>query len=39
MFFNVFSIIPPGSTTWNPLEKGVIEKLANLVEFWLILER
>jgi hypothetical protein len=39
MFFSVFYAIPPGFTTWNLSEKGVIEKMAYLVEFWLILER
>jgi hypothetical protein len=37
MFFSVFYAIPPSSTTWN-LSKGVIEKMAYLAEFWLILE-
>jgi hypothetical protein len=35
----VFYAIPLGFTTWNLLIKGVIEKMAYLVEFWLILER
>jgi hypothetical protein len=38
MFFSVFYAIPPGVTTWNLSEKGVIEKMAYLVELWLILE-
>jgi hypothetical protein len=38
MLFNVFYEIPPGFTTWNLSENGVIEKMAYLVEFWLILE-
>jgi hypothetical protein len=39
MFFSVFYEIPPGGTTWNLSEKGVIAKMAYLAEFWLILER
>jgi hypothetical protein len=39
MFFSVFLSIPPGVTTWNLSRKGVIEKMAYLAEFWLILER
>jgi hypothetical protein len=39
MFFNVFYEIPLGVTTWNLSEKGVIQKMAYLVELWLILER
>ena len=38
MFFSVFYAIIPGGTTCNLSEKGVIEKMAYLVEFWLILE-
>jgi hypothetical protein len=38
MFFSVFYTIPPSFTTWNLSEKGVIAKMAYLVEFWLILE-
>jgi hypothetical protein len=38
MFFSVFYAIPLGVTTWNLSEKGVIAKMAYLVEFWLILE-
>jgi hypothetical protein len=38
MFFGVFYEIPPGVTTWNLSEKGVIEKMEYLVELWLILE-
>jgi hypothetical protein len=38
MFFNVFYVIPPSGTTWKPLRKGVIAKMAYLAEFWLILE-
>jgi hypothetical protein len=38
MFFSVFYAIPPYFTTWNLSEKGVIAKMAYLVEFWLILE-
>jgi hypothetical protein len=37
MFFSVFYAIPPSGTT-EPLRKGVIEKMAYLAEFWLILE-
>jgi hypothetical protein len=38
MFFNLFYVIPLGVTTWNLSEKGVLEKMAYLAEFWLILE-
>jgi hypothetical protein len=38
MLFNVFYAIPSGFTTWNLSEKGVIEKMTYLAEFWLILE-
>jgi hypothetical protein len=38
MFFSVFYAIPPSGTTCNLSEKGVIEKMAYLAEFWLILE-
>jgi hypothetical protein len=34
----VFCAIPLGVTTWNLSEKDVIEKMAHLAEFWLILE-
>jgi hypothetical protein len=39
MFFSVFYAIPPRCHYLEPLRKGVIEKMAYLVEFWLILER
>jgi hypothetical protein len=39
MFFSVFYTINPSGTTWNLSEKRVIEKMAYLSEFWLILER
>jgi hypothetical protein len=38
MFFSFFYTIPPSFTTWNLPEKGFIEKMAYLVELWLILE-
>jgi hypothetical protein len=38
IFFSIFSAIPPSFTSWNIPEKGVIEKMVDLVEFWLILE-
>jgi hypothetical protein len=38
MFFSLFYAIPPGVTTWNLSEKGVIAKMTYLAEFWLILE-
>jgi hypothetical protein len=38
MFFGLFHVIPLEFTTWNLSEKRVIEKMAYLVELWLILE-
>jgi hypothetical protein len=38
MFFSVFYAIPPRCHYLEPLRKGVIAKMAYLVEFWLILE-
>jgi hypothetical protein len=38
MLLSVFYAIPPSFTTWNLSEKGVIEKMAYLAEFCLILE-
>jgi hypothetical protein len=38
MFFSVFYEIPPEFHCLEPHKKGVIEKMAYLVEFWLILE-
>jgi hypothetical protein len=39
MFFSVFYAIFSRFHYLEPLRKGVIEKMAYLVEFWLILER
>jgi hypothetical protein len=38
MLFSVFYAIPSRWHYLEPLIKGVIEKMAYLVEFWLILE-
>ena len=38
MFFSVFYAIRPSGTTCNLSEKGGIEKMAYLAEFWIILE-
>jgi hypothetical protein len=38
MLISVVYAIPTSVTTWNLSEKGVIAKMAYLVEFWLILE-
>jgi hypothetical protein len=39
MFFSSIYAIHPYFTTWNLSEKGVIEKMAYLIEFCFILER
>jgi hypothetical protein len=39
---NVLQCVLCNSSKWHylePLRKGVIEKMTNLAEFWLILER
>jgi hypothetical protein len=41
MIYNFLQFVLCNSSRWNylePLRKGVIEKMAYLVEFWLILE-
>jgi hypothetical protein len=41
LIHNVLQCILCNSSKWNylePLRKGVIAKLTNLVEFWIILE-
>jgi hypothetical protein len=41
LIHNVLQCVLCNSSKWNylePLRKGVIEKMTNLVEFWLILE-
>jgi hypothetical protein len=41
LIHNVLQCVLCNSSRWNylePLRKGVIEKMAYLVEFWLILE-
>jgi hypothetical protein len=42
LIYNVIQFFLFNSSKWHylePLIKGVITKMANLVEFWLILER
>jgi hypothetical protein len=42
LIHNVIQCVLCNSSKWNylePLRKGVIAKMAYLVEFWLILER
>jgi hypothetical protein len=38
ILFNILSAIPQVSLSQNYPRKGVIEKMADLAEFWLILE-
>jgi hypothetical protein len=41
LIYNVLQCVLCNSSRWHylePLRKGVIEKMAYLVEFWLILE-
>jgi hypothetical protein len=42
LIYNVIQCVLCNSSKWHclePLRKGVIEKMAYLAEFWLILER